>query len=333
MSDAAFVNDARVMSKGQVTIPKNVMLQFAQKVLQCESRNAKMNSYIVELFAKLREEGLNPLLVKGQGIAGCYTKPEWRAAGDIDLLFANDADYARAKALLLPEATATQMEYTSFKHIGLSISGWVVELHGSLRTRLSRRVDSFIDSVQADTFGNRHVRELKLGDTVIEIPAPDNDVIFVFTHILHHFYIEGIGLRQICDWCRLLWTFRDSIDVALLEERLKAMGLMSEWKAFAAYAVDYLGMPVEAMPLYSPEKKWKRKALRINTFVMEVGNFGHNRREERSSKNPSYLCQKIRSVYYKFGDYARHTLIFPLDSPRFFCHLLVDGIGAAKRGE
>jgi hypothetical protein len=26
---------------------------------------------------------------------------------------------------------------------------------------------------------------------------------------------------------------------------------MSEWKAFAAFAVDYLGMPVEAMPFLS----------------------------------------------------------------------------------
>ena len=34
------------------------------------------------------------------------------------------------------------------------------------------------------------------------------------------------------------------------------MGLMSEWKAFAAVAVDWLGMPVEAIPLYSSNRKW-----------------------------------------------------------------------------
>ena len=38
------------------------------------------------------------------------------------------------------------------------------------------------------------------------------------------------------------------------------MGLMSEWLAFAALGVDHLGMPVEAMPMYSGEKRWKRKA-------------------------------------------------------------------------
>ena len=324
---------AGIEHAGDISIPKKAMLHFAQRVLQFESRNAKMNAYIGELVSSLRAAGINPLLVKGQGIARCYAKPEWRAAGDIDLLFADKEDYERAKALLLPSASAVHVENTYLRHIGMTLSGWEVELHGSLYTRLSKRIDNFVDRVQEDTFANRHVRELDLAGIKLEVPAPDNDVIFVFTHILHHFYIEGIGLRQICDWCRLLWTFRDSIDVPMLEERLKAMGLMSEWKAFAAYAVDYLGLPPEAMPLYSAGNKWKRKAVRINSFVMKVGNFGYKRRAERTAKTRSYLWHKIRSVFYKTGDYARHTLIFPLDSPRFFCHLLVDGIGAAKRGE
>ncbi len=50
------------------------------------------------------------------------------------------------------------------------------------------------------------------------------------------------------------------------------MGLMSEWKAFAALLVDYLGMPVEALPVYDPDRKWSRKASRILSFVLETGN-------------------------------------------------------------
>ena len=67
------------------------------------------------------------------------------------------------------------------------------------------------------------------------------------------------------------------MDVKLQERRLTKMGLMREWMAFAALLVDYLGMPVEALPLYSPDSKWSRKASRILSFVLETGNFGHNR--------------------------------------------------------
>lgn len=38
--------------------------------------------------------------------------------------------------------------------------------------------------------------------------------------------------------------------MGLLEARLNEMGLVSVWKAFGAFAVEYLGMPGEAMPLY-----------------------------------------------------------------------------------
>lgn len=40
-----------------------------------------------------------------------------------------------------------------------------------------------------------------------------------------------------------------------------------------AFAVEYLGLPREAMPLYSEEACWKKKAFRICSFVIEVGNF------------------------------------------------------------
>lgn len=75
------------------------------------------------------------------------------------------------------------------------------------------------------------VRAWKNGDGWVMLPSANNDVVFVFTHFLKHFYKGGIGLRQICDWCRLLWTFREELDVAVLEGRLKRTGLVSEWKA------------------------------------------------------------------------------------------------------
>ena len=74
-----------------------------------------------------------------------------------------------------------------------------------------------------------------------------------------------------------MWTYRDSLDLELLESRIKEMGVMTEWKAFAALAVNYLGMPMDAMPLYSDKSKWKNKADRILNYIFDTGSFGHNR--------------------------------------------------------
>lgn len=303
-----------------VKAPQEVVLQFIGKAFQLEQRNQAMNAFVGRLIENLRRQDVYAILVKGQGIAQCYERPQWRASGDVDLLL-SDSNYQKAKGFLLPQAADVEQEYSTFKHLGMTMKGgFVVELHGALYTRLSKRMDKGIDALQNDIFCDGNVRSWQNGNTQIFLPGADDDVIFVFTHILHHFYVEGVGLRQICDWCRLLWTYHDKLNVKLLEDRLKRMGLMSEWCAFASLAVDWLGMPIEGMPLYSPNKKWTRKAEKIIEFVLESGNFGHNR-ERRAGK--------LNSVWRKIKDFTRHSRVFPLDSLKFFCHFFVDGIKLA----
>lgn len=313
-----------------VRIPQKVKLSFVGAALQMEQRNIAMNEFVAKLTKRLREEGIHPLLVKGQGIAQCYARPLWRTSGDVDLLL-NADDYEKAKRLLIPLATEVETEFTYFKHVGMTLEGWVVELHGTLQSRLAKRVDSEIDKVQECVFESGEVRTWRNGDTDVLLPAPDADVIFVFTHILHHYFFEGIGKRQLCDWCRLLWTYRDSLNIELLESRLKKMGLITEWKAFASYAVEWLGMAAEAMPLYSSGARWRKKASRINNFVLKVGNFGHNVR--RNYDGMSYFVRKFKSACGRWKDMFRHFVVFPKDSIVFFGGVLRSGLHAAARGE
>lgn len=310
-------------------VPQKDALAFVGSALQLEQRNLSMNGFVARLIEKLRKDDVYAILIKGQGIAQCYERPLWRASGDVDLLL-NEENYQRAKAILIPKATSAEIEYTSFKHLAMMIGDFEVELHGTLHTRLSKRVDRVIDAVQADVFYCGSVRSWQDGDIQVFLPAVNNDVIFIFTHILHHFYVEGIGLRQFCDWCRFLWTYRGEIDVTLLEKRLRAMGLMSEWRTFAEMAIDWLGMPTEAMPLYSADAKWKRKAEYVVTFVLECGNFGLNRKKTVAK---SYLGGKWNSLLRKIRDFRRHARVFPWDSVRFFIGFLRNGIGQAARGE
>ena len=312
-------------------VTKQEAVPFLKKVVALENRNASMNTFIESLFIKLRGAGISSMLVKGQGIAQCYERPQWRYSGDVDLLL--DADnYVKARELFAKEIAVAEPEGKSIKHQGMKLGAWTVELHGTLRSELSPRVDRIIDSVQDECIRFGLVRLWRDGGTDIFLPSPDSDVIFIFTHILKHFYKGGIGLRQICDCCRLLWTYRDGIDKSLLEKRLRKMRLMSEWKAFAAMAVDYLGFPISEMPLYDPDIRWSKKATRILSFIMKVGNFGWKRDMSYYQKYP-YLVRKAISLGRRFGDSVRHITIFPLDSFLFFPNLVFSGLRNASRGE
>lgn len=312
-------------------VTKQQALPFMKKVFALEGRNAEMNHFIADLFARFREEGIHSLLVKGQGIAQCYERPQWRAAGDVDLLL--DAEnYEKAKSYLIPIASHVDKEYKDRLHLGMKIDSWSVELHGSMRNYRLGRVNACIDEVQKDTFQHGHVRIWKNGESAVELPSVDNDVIFIFTHILQHFFESGIGLRQICDWCRLLWIYRDEIDQDLLATRLNGARILSEWEVLASLTVNYLGMPVGAMPLYRKSKALDRKASRLMEHVLRTGNFGHNRDSSYVHKTP-YLVRKLISFWKNTRNAFYRISIFPMDTVAFYARDVIYSLKAVGRGE
>lgn len=312
-------------------IPQVLLLQWIGEVQVIEQRNKEMNAFIAELIEKLRKADIYALLVKGQGIAQCYEKPLWRCSGDVDLLLSYD-NYQKAKTLLTPLASEVETEYEGISHLGMTIDGWVVELHGSLWVGLPQRINRVLDEIQADTFYGGNVRSWLNGQTQIFMLGKENDIVYVFVHFFNHFYKEGVGLRQICDWCRLMWTYRDSLNYGLLEQRIKSAGLMSEWKAFYNLASRYLGMPDFGSGLTVHDSRFDKKADRIMEFILKSGNMGHNRDMSHFSKYP-YLIRKCVSMGRRIGDLINHARIFPLDSLRFFPRIMFNGVRSAIRGE
>ena len=313
-----------------IRIPQKESLAFVGTALQIEQRNLAMNEFVAGLIEKLRQNDVYALLVKGQGISQCYERPLWRASGDVDLLL-SEANYQKAAKVLAPLTSKVDKEDQYRRHLAMHFDSFEVELHGTLRSGFWRKLDREVDEVQKSVFCQGKVRSWINGKTCVFLPNADEDVVFVFSHILQHYYKEGIGLRQVCDWCRLLWTYRDSLDCSLLESRIQRMGAVTEWKAFAALAVEYLGMPVEAMPFYSASGKWKRKASKILTFIIETGNFGHNRDYSYRRKYP-YLVFKAISLWRHIIDFTRYLGIFPMDSIKVWLAMLRTGFSVAVKG-
>ena len=307
-----------------VSVPKDITLQFVGQTLQLEQRNLVMNAFISSLIDKLRRAGIYSLLLKGQGVAQCYERPLWRATGDVDL-FLSEGNYIQAKDLLVPMANYVDDEYSYTQHLGMTINSIDVELHGNLRSELYSRIDRELDKVKEEVFYGGNVRSWLNGKTQVFLPGVNCDVVFIFTHILQHFFKGGIGLRQICDWCRLIYTYRDSLNYELLESRIRKAGIRTEWKVFATLAVDYLGMPGGYMPLYDSSNKWKKKADRLLAFILETGNFGHNRDMSYINKE-SAISRKWKTFCQITSDTFKQFTIFPMDSIRVWWRMMRIGL-------
>jgi len=314
-------------------VNQKLLLQWIGEVQAIEQKNRAMNAFINQLIGDLRKANIYTLIVKGQGVAQCYKRPLWRASGDIDF-YMNEDDFQKAKIFFRPLVDKFDPDDDFTRHINMHYGEWVVEIHANQNCSLSPRINRVMNEVHNDIFYNGRVRSWMNDGTQIFLPLADNDAIIIFTHFFNHFYRGGVGLRQICDWCRLLWTYRDTLDLKLLEKRIRQAGLLDEWRVFSAFAVKYLGMPIEAMPLLEDAsvQKFEKKAYRICEFILEVGNFGHNRDTSYYGKYP-FLIRKAISASWRFKDWLRHARIFPMDSIRFLYGMMVTSFEAVSHGE
>lgn len=314
-----------------VQVPHGWAFQVVRKALSLEQKNRNKNVFVNELTGELEGEGIRAVMVKGQGLAQCYKRPLWRASGDIDLYLDED-DFQKAKAFFRPRVNKFDPDNDYTRHINMTYKGWVVEIHANQHSRLSARTDRVLDEVHRDIFYKGGVRIWDNGGKAVTLPSADNDAILVFTHFLHHFYNGGIGLRQICDWCRLLYTYRESLNYGLLESRIRQMGLLTEWKAFYNLACKYLGMPDLDPRFMVHDPRLDKKAERIMDFIMEVGNFGHNRDTSYYKKYP-FVVRKAISFGVRMKDVLRHARIFPADSLRFMLNMMRHSFRAVSHGE
>lgn len=123
-----------------IKVPKEIALQFIGQTLQLEQRNLAMNDFIREVIEIMGNGGINPVLIKGQGVAQCYDRPLWRSSGDVDLLL-DDDNYRKGKILLNEISDTTPEEDLYSKEYIVTVNGWCLELHGSIRCGLTRRMD------------------------------------------------------------------------------------------------------------------------------------------------------------------------------------------------
>lgn len=65
--------------------PQNILLEWIGLRIQIGETNKILNQYARELTEKLEEHRFNCCILKGQGTALYYPKPELRESGDIDI--------------------------------------------------------------------------------------------------------------------------------------------------------------------------------------------------------------------------------------------------------
>ena len=189
----------------QNPIGRELLMTWMGKAQQIRRQNMKVNAVASKLYSKFREDGLRCCILKGQGNALVYPNPYSRTPGDIDV-------WVNASREEITEYAKTHFEIGDdirFHHLETSFDGVPVELHffpGIMNNPIyNARLQKWFKR-NADLQCS-NVVSLPDGIGEIAIPTTAFNVIYQLTHLYHHFFDEGIGMRQIIDYFLVVCDF------------------------------------------------------------------------------------------------------------------------------
>lgn len=284
----------------------------------------RLNTILISVVSELRKHGIDPVLMKGQGVSKSYPIPEIRQSGDIDI-YAGQENFGKACQVIGEMSTPEdhQGDISSLKHFHTSISSVYIEIHRYTDVYHPKRYDRKYQRI-SDAGMHAGLVPMMFGETEIMTPELNFNVFFIFNHFWHHFISDGVGLRQICDWARLLHVNHGKLDLDYLAGVLHELKLMKAWQVFGYIAVNNLGLPAEQMPFY--DKRCAKRAARLLDLIMREGNFAIEK--HKLEKRPDgYVAGKL---YTLTQDAKRDLLvsrIFPWDAVKHIAKTFFDGVG------
>ena len=193
----------------QNPIGRELLMTWMGKAQQIRRQNRKVNTVASKLFSMLREDGLRCCVLKGQGNALMYPNPYSRTPGDIDVWI----DASRERIMEYAQKKFELEDDIRLQHLETSLDGVPVELHffpcsmnnpiyhARLQKWFRRNAD-----LQCS-----HIVGLPDGAGDIAIPTTAFNVIYQLTHLYHHFFDEGIGMRQIIDYFLVVNDFSKNV--------------------------------------------------------------------------------------------------------------------------
>ena len=252
----------------QNPIERELLMTWMGKAQQIRRQNMKVNLVASKLYSMFREDGLRCCILKGQGNALMYPNPYSRTPGDIDVWVNTSREYLTEYA----KRHFNLEDDIRFHHLETTMDGVPVELHFfpcSMNNLLYHaRLQKWF-KLNADLQCS-NVVILPDGIGEIAIPTTAFNVIYQLTHLYHHFFDEGIGMRQIIDYYYVvnndeLLVIRDT-----LQRELKYLGLWKFARAVMYVLHEALGLSGKKMIAPMDEKRGKL----LFAEILNGGNFG-----------------------------------------------------------
>lgn len=251
-------------------IERDLLMTWMGVAQQIHRRNMKVNMVASKLYSMLRGDGLRCSILKGQGNALMYPNPYSRTSGDIDV-------WVNASREDITEYAKTHFKLEDdirFHHLETTMDGVPIELHFFPCTMNNPIYNARLQKWFKRNADLQCSNVVSLPDGIGELAIPTTafNVVYQLTHLYHHFFDEGIGMRQIIDYYYVvnndeLLVIRDTF-----QKELKHLGLWKFAGAVMYVLHEVLGLSEEKMIAPMDEKR----GILLLAEILNGGNFGQH---------------------------------------------------------
>ena len=253
----------------QNPIGKDLLMTWMGAAQQIRRQNMKVNVVANKLYSMLREDGFRCCILKGQGNALMYPNEYSRNPGDVDVWI----DASRERILEYAQKKFELGDDIRLQHLETSLDGVPVELHF-----FPCSMNNPIYHARLQKWFRRnanlqcsHIVGLPDGAGDIAIPTSVFNVVYQLCHLYHHFFDEGIGMRQIIDYYYVVSMLNVNCEMLTwLPKDLKHLGLWKFAGAVMYVLHEALGLSEEKMIAPMDEKRGKL----LLAEILNGGNFG-----------------------------------------------------------
>lgn len=305
------------------SLPDKFIVRLQDIPMTNMGMHSQMNMTLQLLVLTLRKVGIEPVLLKGQGLSKYYPTPELRQCGDIDI-YVGEENYEKAYDAMLTIVSEIENKSRIWDrmHYDAKIGHVMVEVHYKADEIYSRRGARLYKDIM-ETGLSKDLCPQRFGEIDVMTPNDTYNAFYIFGHLWRHFSSSGVGLRQFCDWACFLHTHVGKLDLPYLKKMLEDLDFMKPWQVLGCFLVTELGLPEEEFPFYN--KKYVSMVDTVREYVMTDGNFGVNILAAQEQRR-GYFHGKWVTVKYYVLRFIRMFAIFPKHTTLRFYYMLRDGM-------
>ena len=321
--NAALLADLSARMEGDAPSPK-LFAKMQTVMRENLIHQMRLKQILVSAVNLLREHGIEPVLLKGFGLASLYPNPSLRQFGDIDL-FVGTGDFHEACTLLraLPGGYNWGEEIEVGRHYNIEFGHYPMEVHRVSADVEDPKEQTLYSAMEQDGLLD-HPQRVDLEGFEVSIPSKEFVVFFTFYHAWHHYLETGVGWRQLSDVALALHSYHGQLDLDKLNGWLGSLHLITPWQTFGYLMVDRLGLPETELPFY--EVRSRRRANRLCRQIMKEGNFKRANSFKRK-KPKNRLWHKVHAFFGIFVDFFHRVGVFPAQALREMGHSIKLALG------